>query len=128
VPSDTAHRGAPEWRSQDIGHLPPAKDDYSTLLGLSSEPPERRQHKTCLPVSTLFEPFLEQKGLVLHHDTGAQDLGAEGCARRGRRVASVFTLRCPGQSEHSSPHSPPVFTRPGCAITVLHSEINSFLV
>lgn len=99
-----------------------------TLLGLSSEHHERRKHKACLPVSTLFQPFLEQKELILHHDVGAQDLGAEGCARRGRRVASVFILRCPEQSEHSSPHSPPVFTMPGCAIAVLCSEINSFLV
>lgn len=56
----------------------------------------REKHKLAfLPVSTLslfFFFFLEQKELVLHYDTGAQDLGV---LRAVLGVTSVFPLPWP---------------------------------
>lgn len=53
----------------------------------------REKHKLAfLPVSTLSLFFLEQKELLLHYDTGAQDLGV---LRAVLGVTSVFPLPWP---------------------------------
>lgn len=102
------------------------------LLGLTSEHHERREHKACFPVSTLFELFffLEQKALVFHHDTGARDLGALRALRAVLGVEGRFSVYAAVAQDSLStallPHSQSI--RPGCMIAVLHPEINSFLV
>lgn len=52
-----------------------------------------RETQACLPSCEHIEPLLlEQKELILHYDTAAQDLGA---LRAVLGVTSMFPLRWP---------------------------------